>query len=118
MPDGDGLHLCRIASAVLGHENLFFSLNITFQVMAVAEMSACHQNSVAPAFQCLNNEQRIHATRTHDPDGSHIRRVLKPRHPCKVSPGIGAPVAEKRNDFGFKLFHIHTFWIIINNLLR
>jgi hypothetical protein len=102
----------------LGHENLFFSLNITFQVMAVAEMSAGHQNTVAPAFECLNNKKRIHATRTHDPDGSHIRRVLKPGHPCQVSPGIGAPVTEKGNDFGFNLFHIFTFWIVIDNSPR
>jgi len=34
----------------LGHEDLFFSLNITFQVMAVAEVSAGHQNPVTPAF--------------------------------------------------------------------
>jgi hypothetical protein len=93
----------------LGHENLFFSLNITFQVMAVAEMSAGHQNPIAPAFQCLDNKERVHTPRTHDPDGSHIRRVLKPGHPCQVSPGIGTPVTEKRNDFGFNLFHIYTF---------
>jgi hypothetical protein len=97
----------------LGHENLFFSLNITFQVMAVAEMSAGHQNAVAPAFERLNNKERIDAPGTHDPDGSHIRRVLKPGHPCQVGPGIGAPVTEKRNDFGFNLFHIYTFCIVI-----
>jgi hypothetical protein len=93
----------------LCHENLFFSLNITFQVMTVAEMSASHQHPITPAFEGLNDKNRVYAARAHDPDGSHVRWVLNPRHPCQISSGISAPVTEKCNDFRFDLFHIHTF---------
>ena len=37
----------------LGEYNLFFSLNITFQVMAITEMSPGHQNAVTALFECL-----------------------------------------------------------------
>ena len=35
---------------LLGHEHLFFSLYITFQVMTVAEMSTGYQHPIRSAF--------------------------------------------------------------------
>jgi hypothetical protein len=56
---------------LLGQLDFLFSLNITFQVMTVTEMSAGYQRAVTSIFQRLNNKDRIDPARAHDPDGPH-----------------------------------------------
>jgi hypothetical protein len=40
----------------LSQSNLFFSLNITFQVMAITEMSPGHQDAFTPLFEGLDDK--------------------------------------------------------------
>jgi len=88
-----------------GQPDLFFSLNITLQVMAIAEMSPGDQNAVRPLFVGFQDKYRIHAPGTHHPYRTDIGGVLKPGNSCQVGTRIGTPVAEKCNDFRFKLSH-------------
>jgi hypothetical protein len=92
-----------------GQEELFFSLDITFQVMAVTEMSPGHQDAVGPLSQGPYDEHRVYAARAHHPYRPHVGRVLQPGHPCQIRSGIGAPVAQKRYDFWFEFCHTFTF---------
>jgi hypothetical protein len=78
---------------LLGQSDLFFRLNITFQVMAVADVSAGYQRAVTALPQRSRDEDRIHPTRAHHPDGANIGGVLHAGHPRQVGPGVGAPVA-------------------------
>jgi hypothetical protein len=79
-----------------------FGFFITILVMAVAEVSAAHQNAVGPHLEGLENKVRGDPARTHDPDHPNVRRVLQSTDPGQVSPGIGAPVAAKSDDFWFE----------------
>jgi hypothetical protein len=90
----------------LGQLDFLFSLNITFQVMTIAEMSAGYQSAVTSIFQCLNDKNRIDPARTHDPDGPHIGRMLKPGNSGQIRARIRTPVTQECNDFGFKIFHV------------
>jgi hypothetical protein len=70
-----------------------FSLNITFQVMAITEMSPSHKDAVTSFFKCSNDKQRINSAGTHDTYGPDIGWVLQSRNTGQIGPGIGAPVA-------------------------
>jgi hypothetical protein len=70
--------------------------------MAVADVSAAHQNAVGPHLEGLENKVRGDPARTHDPDHPNVRRVLQSTDPGEVSPGIGAPVAAESDNLGFK----------------
>jgi hypothetical protein len=87
-----------------GHAEHLLCLYITIQVMTVADVSPSHQHAVGAGFKGLQNKVGIDPARTHHPDNPHIGRILKPAHPRKISSGIGAPVARKRNNFRFKSF--------------
>jgi hypothetical protein len=84
--------------------------------MTVAEMSASHQNAITSTFERLNNKQRIHPAGTHNPDSPHVRRMLKSGYPGQIRSGVSAPIAEKRNNFGLSLFHIHPYRIVVEIL--
>jgi hypothetical protein len=90
---------------IAGHPDFFVRLNITFQVMAVAEMSPGDQSPVTALFEGLDDKERIHPARAHDTHGPEVGRILQPRHPGQVGPGIRAPVAEEGHDFGFVIRH-------------
>jgi hypothetical protein len=66
----------------LGQEQFFFSLNITFQVMAVTEMSPGHQDAVAPLTESLDDEHRVHSARAHHAHRPHVGWVLQSGHTC------------------------------------
>jgi len=63
--------------------------------MAVADVSAGHQDAVGPLLERLEQETVIDPAGTHESDQADIGRILHAGHPCQVSPGISAPVADK-----------------------
>ena len=63
--------------------------------MTVADVSAGHQDTVRPFEKRLKQEAVIHPAGAHDSDQTDIGRILHAGHPCQVSPGISAPVANK-----------------------
>jgi hypothetical protein len=69
--------------------------DITFQVMAISDMSTGHQHTIRPSQKRLEQEAVIHPACAHQPDQADIGRILHAGDPCQVSPGIRAPVADK-----------------------
>ena len=69
--------------------------DITFQVMAISDMSTGHQHTVRPSLKRLKQEAVIHPAGAHQPDQTDIGRILHTGDPRQVSPGISAPVANK-----------------------
>jgi hypothetical protein len=61
----------------LRHPDLLFSLNITFQVMAITDMSPTHQDAVPSHLKGRDDECRIYPAGAHNPNGSQVGRVLK-----------------------------------------
>jgi hypothetical protein len=90
----------------LGQDYFLFSLDITFQVMAVTEMSPGHQDAVTPLLEGLDDECRVDPAGAHDPYGPQVGWILQPRNTGQVSTGICAPVAQERYDFRLKITHI------------
>jgi hypothetical protein len=94
---------------MLGHTDFLFGLYITFQVMAITEMSPRYQDAVASLFKRLDNKQRIDPSRAHDPYGSNVGWILQPGYTGQIRSGIRAPVAQKRYDFRFEIPHFFPF---------
>ena len=67
--------------------------------MTVANVSTGNQDAVRPFQESLEQEAVIHPAGTHDSDQMDIGRILHAGHPCQVSPGVGAPVANKSQYF-------------------
>jgi hypothetical protein len=61
----------------LGQTDFLLGLNITFQVMAITEMSPGHQHTVTPVLERLQHEHRIDPARTHHAHGSDARGILQ-----------------------------------------
>jgi len=80
--------------------------DITFQVMAISDMSTGHQHSIRPSQKRLKQEAVIHPAGTHEADQTDIGRILHAGHPGQVGPGISAPVADKSQYVGFFGTHI------------
>ena len=57
--------------------DFFLRISITFQVMAVTDVSTGHQYAIGSFFESADNEHRIHPSGTHDSDGSQVGRVLQ-----------------------------------------
>ncbi len=71
------------------------ALNITLQVMAIADMSPGHQDAVRTLGKCVEQKARMDASRTHQPDQTYVGWILQARNACQVGTGISAPVADK-----------------------
>jgi hypothetical protein len=80
---------------------------ITRLVMAVANVSPTHQDTVSTTLKGPEDMMRGYGGRAHHTHNTDIGRVLQPAHTGQVRRAIGAPVAHKGYDFGFKkiLFH-------------
>jgi len=81
----------------LGQFKHLFGLYITIQVMAVTYVSPGHQHTVSTHLKCFENEIGVNPTRTHHPDNTHIRRILKTADACQISSRICAPVTGKNH---------------------
>jgi hypothetical protein len=77
---------------------------ITFQVMAFSQVSPHDDDAIGTFNQSIDYQVRVNHARAHYPDGTHVWRILHTGDTRQVSPGICAPVAEKSDDFGFKVF--------------
>jgi hypothetical protein len=77
---------------LLSDPYLFFGLNITLQVMAVTDVSARHESTIAAFSKRPGDEDRIHPARAHHADGADVGGILHAGHPGQVGPGVGAPV--------------------------
>ena len=75
--------------------------DITFQVMAVADVSAGNQDAVGPFQKRLEQKSLIDPAGAHQPDQPDIGRILHTRHSGQIRPGIGTPVADKSQDGRF-----------------
>jgi len=74
---------------VAGQADLLVGVNITFQVMAVTDVSPGHQHAVGALAQGVDNEYRIDPARAHDPDGSQVAGILQPGYadtPARSAP--------------------------------
>jgi hypothetical protein len=69
--------------------------DITFQVMAISDVSTGHQHTVRSSLKRLQQEAVIHPAGAHQADQTDIGRILHAGHPGQVGPGISAPVADK-----------------------
>jgi hypothetical protein len=98
----------------LREKNLFFSLYITFQVMAITEVSPGNQYAVAPFSECFDDENRIDPAGAHDAYGPDVGWVLQSGYTRKISTCICAPVTKKCYDFGFEVSHVFTFLDVDN----
>jgi hypothetical protein len=67
--------------------------------MAVADVSAGYQKALSPLSQGLKEKAGMNPSGAHDPDQTHIRRILDSRNPRQIGPGVGAPVTDKSEDF-------------------
>jgi hypothetical protein len=92
----------------LGQTDFLLGLFITFQVMAITEMSPGHQNAVAPVLERFQHEQRIDPPRTHHTHGSDTGRILQSGNARQIGAGVSAPVTQKSNDSRFKISHYIT----------
>ena len=77
---------------------------ITFQVMAVAEVSAEDEHAVKAALETLYHMERVDAARTHRSQNTNGGRVLIARYAGKIGPCVRTPVAKKSEHLGLKVF--------------
>jgi hypothetical protein len=71
------------------------TLDITFQVIAVADVSPRYHHAVHAGAEGIEYEAMIHPSGTHEPDQPHIGWVLHTRHTRQVGTRIGAPVTHE-----------------------
>ena len=69
--------------------------------MAVADVSAGHQDAVSPFQKRLEQKALIDPTGAHQPDQTDIGRILHAGHPGQIRSGISAPIADKGDDVRF-----------------
>jgi hypothetical protein len=91
------------------HLHALGSVDITFQVMAVAEVSTKHKHPIEPATQPLYYEYRVHPTRAHSQYRPQVGGILAPGDAGQISRGVGTPFAQKRQDLGFEHFRHVSF---------
>jgi hypothetical protein len=70
---------------------------ITFQVMAVAWVSAGNPDPVCTLSESCQKKLGIHPAGTGHPDCPDVWRILQSAYPGKICGAIGAPVAEEGN---------------------
>ena len=87
--------MARTDNNIPGFLNDILASDITFQVMAVADMSAGNQDAVCPFQERLEQEAVIDPAGAHESDQTDIGRILHAGHPGQVSSGISTPVANK-----------------------
>jgi hypothetical protein len=82
-------------------ENHFYQIEfvdhlvVTVPVMALAEMSASDENAVCAIDKTVQEKHGVYSARAHNPDHPDVGRILKPRHPSRISRRIATPVAEE-----------------------
>jgi len=100
------LQQCEFSSCVI----------ITFQVMAVAGVSAGDPHTVGTVSEGRQYEFRGDPGRAGYPDDSEIGRVLKSANPRQIRCTVTAPVTEEGCDFWFPIAHslISLFFSVVS----
>jgi hypothetical protein len=78
-----------------GFFNDLLTSNITFQVMAIANVSAGYQYAVCPFQKSPQQESVIDSAGAHQADQAHGGRILDAGNTGQIGSGISAPVADK-----------------------
>jgi hypothetical protein len=91
-----------------GQPDLFFRMNITLQVMTVADVSTGHQHTVGTLLKSTDDKHRVHPPGTHDANGSQVGWVLQSRDAGQIRTGVRTPVTQKSDNFWFKISHLLT----------
>jgi hypothetical protein len=76
--------------------------DITFQVMAVTEVSASHQHAIGTVLEALEDKIGIYPPGAHHPDDTKIRGILKSTDASQIRRRICTPVAGKGDDPWFE----------------
>jgi hypothetical protein len=79
---------------------------ITFQVMAVALQSTCHQDAVRSLFEGLQNVKGVELPGTGQPDDLDVRRVLDAQGAGQVSGRICAVVTAEGDNLWLEVVHL------------
>jgi hypothetical protein len=87
--------------------NLSLGLEISGEVMAISGMASENHGAVKSGKKSLWNKDRIDPAGAHDPDDPRVGRILKPRDPREVRPGIRAPVTKEGQYLGFESHNYH-----------
>jgi hypothetical protein len=74
--------------------------HITFQVMAVADVSAGHQQPVDSLKKSLQQKAVVDPAGAHHTDQAYIAGILYARYTRQVGTGVRAPVANKGQNLG------------------
>jgi hypothetical protein len=78
---------------------------ITFQVMAFSGMSPGDPNAVRTLTDCGEKKLGAHPTGAWDSNDTNIGGIFHSADPRQIGCSVTAPVAQKRNDFGFPFRH-------------
>lgn len=88
----------------MGILNHLQTLFITSQVIAVADVSPGHHDSVHSCLVSVQQKRMIDSARAHQTNETHIGGVLHATHPSQIGAGIGTPVTHEGYNFGFECF--------------
>jgi hypothetical protein len=61
--------------------------------MALAQVSAAYKDAIGSVYKTIHQEHSVYSSRAHHADNTDMGRILKTRHPGRVSRRIAAPVA-------------------------
>jgi hypothetical protein len=84
--------------------------------MAIADVSPAYKDAVSAFLKRLEYLMRPHCCGTQRAHSPHIRRVLQAAYTGKIRPGVRAPVAQKADDYWFKLFAGHSVLLLWSKL--
>jgi len=92
------------------------SVVITFQVMAVARVSAGNPDPICTLPESCQKKLGIHPAGAGHPDCPDVWGILQSAHTGKICGAVGAPVAEEGNYlwlpvFIFNFSHVLTFYL-------
>ena len=101
-------------------------MRLAVDVMAVTGPTSSDQNAVRTVQKCLDDIFGVHHAAAHHADDFNIRRIGHPGRTGQIGCGKRAPIAEKGDDFRFKLTHWvppvliweWSKWSIFKNFLK
>src|ERR1017187_8314438 len=86
----------------------FLSLHVAVLVVAVAGMTAAHEDAVGALGQRLDHQVGMDHARAHHANHAEAGRVLDARNTSQIGAGIGAPVATESEDQRLKVIFHHA----------
>jgi len=72
------------------------------QKMTLSLQTARQINPIHSRLKCLQNQNRIHPSRTGNLHDLHIRRVVEPHRTCQVRRTVGSMLATESQNFWFE----------------